>query len=384
MNVKDTFLRLTNMTYPYGCEDQLASLLPKGYQVDEDGNYFYEIIDSIESKIIFTCHLDTACKKQEIVNHVFDGNFVRTDGKTILRADDKAGMTILLFMIYHNVPGLYYFFIGEEVGCIGSKAASFRKDFFSKYEKIVSFDRRDTCSIITYQSSRRCCSDEFADSLSKEYSKYGLTLEKDDGGVYTDSAEFTDIIPECTNISVGYYKEHTHQEYQDIRFLERLANASVLINWSRLVIKRDPSKNEWLHSARFHRSGRHYDFSDFDYGYTSSGSRKSARWSNSSKNNTSKKNGKVYMNDIDDEIEKIETSFRSKKNGKIYIPHGEDFIVNDSHKTNYYEGIKRMLLDDTLSLKELRIIEDQCLDLDDTNDKNFLSYLKNATLIGPF
>ena len=42
--------------------------------------------------------------------------------KTILGADDKAGMVILLYMIEKKIPGLYYFFIGEEVGCIGSNA----------------------------------------------------------------------------------------------------------------------------------------------------------------------------------------------------------------------------------------------------------------------
>jgi len=44
----------------------------------------------------------------------------------------------------------------------------------------------------------------------------------DDGGVYTDSAEFVDIIEECTNLSVGYFSEHTTSEKQDIDFLELL------------------------------------------------------------------------------------------------------------------------------------------------------------------
>jgi hypothetical protein len=38
-------------------------------------------------------------------------------------------------------------------------------------------------------------------------------------------AEFTGIISECTNISVGYYKEHTHAEHQDIEHLIRLGKS---------------------------------------------------------------------------------------------------------------------------------------------------------------
>jgi hypothetical protein len=37
----------------------------------------------------------------------------------------------------HNIPGLYYFFIGEEVGCIGSGLAANYGDF-KDYDRIIS------------------------------------------------------------------------------------------------------------------------------------------------------------------------------------------------------------------------------------------------------
>ena len=151
MNVKDTFLKLTSNTYPYGTEPILEDFLPSGYYKDKHGNYYYEIG---ESRTAFTCHLDTACKDFSKVNHVIEGNMIKTDGKTILGADDKAGMTILLYLIEKNVPGLYCFFIGEEVGCIGSGYASKDKKFES-YDRMISFDRRGTTSIITHQSFER-------------------------------------------------------------------------------------------------------------------------------------------------------------------------------------------------------------------------------------
>lgn len=43
MNIKETFIGLTKHTYPYGHEYLLEELLPKGYKMDDDGNYFYEV-----------------------------------------------------------------------------------------------------------------------------------------------------------------------------------------------------------------------------------------------------------------------------------------------------------------------------------------------------
>lgn len=246
MNIKNTFLKLTSKTYPHGTEHLLEKFLPKGFSLDSHGNYYYIIG---ESKTIFAAHLDTVSKKHEKVKTVekkdkWGNRFIHTDGPTTLGADDKAGVCVLLYMMEKQVPGTYYFFIGEEVGCIGSKAAA-RADDFYKYDRIISFDRRDTCSIITHQSWERCCSDDFANALSKEYGEYGLELKPDDGGVSTDSAQFMDIVPECTNISVGYYNEHTFNEYQNIDFLEKLCFASALVNWEDLPTKRDYKVKEY-------------------------------------------------------------------------------------------------------------------------------------------
>ncbi len=240
MNVKETFLALTKFTYPFGNEYLLRRFLPDDISVDKHGNYYYKIGDS---KTIFTSHLDTANNTYGPVVHVIDDNIIKTDGNTILGADDKAGVTVLLYLIYKEIPGTYYFFIGEEVGCIGSKAAS-KDPIFGNYDRIVSFDRRNTCSIITYQQGSRCCSDRFANALSEEYKKFGLDLIPDDTGLVTDSAQFTDTISECTNISVGYYCEHTHEERQDIAYLTRLCEASILVDWESLPKVRNPKVNE--------------------------------------------------------------------------------------------------------------------------------------------
>ena len=373
MNIKKTFLKLTRKTYPYGFEDQLVSYLPSGYFKDVHGNYYYQIGNS---KTAFACHLDTACKTQVNVVHKFEKNIISTDGKSILGADDKAGMTVLLYMIFKRVPGLYCFFIGEEVGCIGSGKAS-DDEWFTNYDRMISFDRRGTKSVITFQSSKRCCSDDFAQSLSTEFNKHSLNMEPDNTGVYTDSAEFTGVIPECTNISVGYYKEHTHLEHQDIDHLIKICLASVKIDWESLTVKRDPKQIEYksysygTYNSKGY-SSYDYDSKKYDKGYSTYDSW--SGWDKSPSNAARAKrkkyqktygyyddfyfedddhcapSGKSYLNDLDNEIE----------------------IRNDAAKS-YYEPLKQSLLDDKFKKEEINKLSEQYFDF--TNNDHKESYV---------
>lgn len=250
MKIKKKFLQLTRLTYPYGTEFLLENMLPDGFKRDKFDNYYISIGDNYST--MFTCHLDTSCSKMENITHKFEDNYIKTDGTTILGADDKAGMIVTLFMIEKKVPGLYYFFIGEEVGCVGSSDLSDELDKngdvpveLKNIKKVISFDRRGTTSVITDQFYGTCCSDEFAIELCSQLNAGGvLSMSPDNTGVLTDSAQFMGIIPECTNISVGYYDEHTHKERQDIDFLYKLCNSVVKVDWESLPVKRDPIKFE--------------------------------------------------------------------------------------------------------------------------------------------
>jgi hypothetical protein len=265
MDIKEKFLSLTSRTYPHKTEYELFDKLPKNLDIDEFGNLFIKIG---ESDVMFTSHLDTATSALTEVNHVFDGDIIKTDGKSILGADDKAGVTVMIYMIEKNIPGLYYFFLGEEVGCIGSKkvAEKHKVDKLPYINKVVSFDRRGTDSVITFQAGSRCCSDKFGDELSKRLNDAEVTFKykNDPTGVYTDSAQFVSIYPECTNISVGYYSEHTFSERQDISHLIKLSEACTKIDWSSLPVERDPSKVEY----KSYGYGACWD--DWDYPYEES------------------------------------------------------------------------------------------------------------------
>lgn len=256
MNVRYKFMSLTSRTYPHGTEHLIERHLPRGARPDGHGNYYTVIGDSPTT--MFTCHLDTYTDKATRVRHRSLGNMIMSDGTTILGADDKAGMVVLLYMVEMRVPGVYYFFIGEEKGCVGSRRVAAGMESgehpFAELKgvtKVVSFDRRGTTSVITEQMLAECCSTDFAAELVARLnsSGQGLSMKMDDKGAGTDSAQFTEVVPECTNISVGYYDEHTVSERQDIDHLERICRAASSIDWETLPIRRDPSETRARHSA---------------------------------------------------------------------------------------------------------------------------------------
>ncbi len=207
--VRSTFISLVTKTYPHGHEEEVMAFMPK---LDKDivGNY-YKIIGE-NPTTMFTSHLDTADRKQGITKLLSKKDdkgdeIIYTDGSTILGADDKSGVAVMLYMMAHNVPGLYYFFMGEERGGIGSGLLSSvydKVEYVKNIKRCVSFDRRDVCSVITSQLGRTCCSNEFGTALANQYNSHGLNLSLDPTGIYTDSALFLEQIAECTNISVGY------------------------------------------------------------------------------------------------------------------------------------------------------------------------------------
>ena len=380
--IKSTFLKLTSKTYPYGYEDDFVSemqecgVLPKNLQKDSQENYFLKIGNS---RTIFASHFDTACKSQTPVKHIIDGNIIRTDKTTILGADDKAGVTIMLWMIKNNIPGTYYFFIGEEVGCIGSGLAAKFIEFKGIYDRIISFDRRGTDSVITHQSGTKTCSDEFAKDLAKQLNKKGLQYKIDDTGVYTDSAEFTSVIPECTNLSVGYYQEHTHNENQDILHLEKLANACLFVNWEDLPTKRDMTKSESKWDSYDSRTSTSWNsngfskntrFNDYDYGqfssyhdedhYYSSRSKRTRRSRGNKKWNYTNQSSREFL---DNGGELVEITGRS------------NFTADKNYK---YEPMKDKFFNTQLSKEEIDNIREQYLDMRDPQDRDCYEVMMNS------
>jgi hypothetical protein len=176
---------------------------------------------------------------------VDDKGIVSTDGTSVLGADDGAGMWLLLEMIDAGVPSAYVFHRGEERGGAGSKfLAKTEAKWLQTFDRAVAFDRRGQWSVITEQGWGVCCSDAFGEALAEALSSDTLMFSIDDGGIYTDTSEYTHLIPECTNVSIGYEGEHTSSETVDFPYLIALRDQVIALDWEALPTVRDPAKVE--------------------------------------------------------------------------------------------------------------------------------------------
>lgn len=198
------------------------------------------------NKTLFVAHTDTISRGRGGLNAIVkDGHLWKTDGKDTLGADDGAGVALLCGLIKAGVPAYYIFTRGEEVGGHGSKyLADSWPDLLVEFDRAIAVDRKDVFSVITHQFAGRCCSTLFGEALADALNERGMLMMTDDKGVYTDTAEFMEIIPECTNLSSGYYNEHSERETLDVEYLQHLLAAMLTVPWDELPVSRDPEDGD--------------------------------------------------------------------------------------------------------------------------------------------
>lgn len=204
--------------------------------------------------VLWSAHTDTVHITPTTTTHHPEPNAITFDADTMLAykrdakdpasgclgADDGAGVWLLLEMIDANVPGTYVFHYGEERGGIGSRGmAQHHADWLKTFTHAVAFDRRGTDDVITHQAGGRCCSDTFAKRMAD---LLGHAYKPCDTGVFTDTANYIEDIAECTNISCGYYAEHSSGEYLDLAHLISLRDRLVQVFQSapELPVERKP------------------------------------------------------------------------------------------------------------------------------------------------
>lgn len=245
---------LLKLRRPYGgVGEKLAQnivmreVMGHGHKIVKDTHGNIEVQVGDPGGCVFTAHLDTVHREdgEQVLFIISETGEIVADGvdgkASVLGADDASGVYLLLEMIAANRPGMYLFFVGEECGGIGSSAYVKDHPTFSA-NMVVSFDRRGTKDIITHQGGYCTASNKFATALGDAMNRLNPEFEYAPcaGGLYTDSREFAELVPECTNIAVGYYNEHTVRESQDLEHLLALRSVVVSIDWQSLPIDRVP------------------------------------------------------------------------------------------------------------------------------------------------
>lgn len=219
-------------------------LVPIGAKADSVGNMVVKIGND---PILWSCHTDTVHNQGGYAPIRVDEEKGVIDvhprsAANCLGADDTAGVWVMVNMVLAKRPGLYVFHRGEECGGIGSKwLAANESGLFKGIKYAVALDRKGKGSIITHQWGGRCCSEAFSKSLGAEL---GMGMKSDQGGSFTDTANYTDIIPECTNLSVGYRAQHSRAEDLDQNYLAWLLERLLVLDVDKLVVARKPGEKE--------------------------------------------------------------------------------------------------------------------------------------------
>ena len=127
----------------------------------------------------------------------------------------------------------------------------------------IALDRKGTRDVITHQGMMRCCSNEFASSL---VDAIGMKYKPDDTGSFTDTDNYTDLVGECTNLSVGYEHAHTSKETLDAGFLMRLRQRLVALDYSKLTEKRKKGEED----PDYHNQWDNWYYKDSRFGWDTS------------------------------------------------------------------------------------------------------------------
>ena len=250
-NASETFLELVTETSPRGTEARRFHPLLKGlgFKFDTLGSAYLEIPlpDGQRSSTAFTAHMDDVSRAAGPtgvqVNTVAGARVASSSGNDVLGADDKTGLALVLSMVKRKIPGHYMIFVDEERGRVGSKSAAEQLDV-SHLERMIAFDRRGKTSVVHRMNTRKTASIEFAQALAQQLNSGDLKFVPDPNGAGCDALSFAHLIPECTNISVGYENPHRVNETQDLDFLDKLAAALGKIKWEELPVKRNPEE-QW-------------------------------------------------------------------------------------------------------------------------------------------
>lgn len=124
-----------------------------------------------------------------------------------LGADDKNGIWVALKCLEEFDVIKVAFFVGEEIGCIGSGRCDMT--WFTDCRYVVEPDRRGASDLIT-SISGRLCSEGFETDIHAEWFGYAPT-----NGLMTDVLELSErgVGLSCINLSCGYYNPHSDEEY---------------------------------------------------------------------------------------------------------------------------------------------------------------------------
>ena len=249
------FERLCRMSKEDVKKNMVKYLSNTGRKVIEDDGYIY--CEGV-LPIILCAHMDTVHKElpKEIIYE--NGTISSPQG---IGGDDRCGIYMIMEII-KKYPCHVIFFEDEEIGGVGSSkftTSEICKDLKGKINYAIELDRMNANDAVFYD----CYNTDFMDFITKEF-------------WYEDFGSFTDICNICpeldisgVNLSCGYYKQHTLNEYVVLKEME-----TAIKEVKKLIARTtENDRFEWIEAKRnygnyYNIYKKYFDYYD-DYDYPS-------------------------------------------------------------------------------------------------------------------
>lgn len=152
--------------------------------------------------VLLVAHLDTVHKNLPTKIIDKDGILSSPNG---IGGDDRCGIYMIL-QIVKQINCSVLFCEDEEIGCVGANkfiATELAESLKGKFNYIMEFDRKNANDAVFYE----CDNKDFEDFITKDYFKTAL-------GIYSDISDIAPFLgAAAVNLSCGYYKAHTTDEY---------------------------------------------------------------------------------------------------------------------------------------------------------------------------
>ncbi len=166
------------------------------------------------------CHIDTV--HEIVINPIpiekfpYKNSWIYTS-KYGIGGDDKCGIFICLSLLETCKNLKVFFFSNEEIGMQGSLSLDER--YFNNIAYLVEIDRKGNSDLIRYHYGISLISEDFKTFISDIQDKYKYI---DTEGIGTDVSSLaeTGLNLSVINLSCGYYKPHSKEEYIVLKDIE--------------------------------------------------------------------------------------------------------------------------------------------------------------------
>lgn len=174
--------------------------------------------------IVAHCDCVLPHKNKEVVikNNNIYGKDSKTGKRIGLGCDDAVGVCMAIQLL-KIIPDLKVLFTTEEeVGFVGATEAAENIEFFFNVGYMMQADRRGEHDLITHTNGIYSANNDWLDKIAPITLKYKY---KEEFGIGTDIGELAGLLGiSGVNISCGYSKEHTDNEWMSISAAQNCLN----------------------------------------------------------------------------------------------------------------------------------------------------------------